>query len=272
MKRQKFSVLMSIYYKENPIFLSEALESVFSQTIKPDEVVLVEDGKLTDELDSVINDFSKKYSSLRIIKFDNNRGLGEALNDGLKECKNELVFRMDTDDICRNDRFEIQLKYMEENPSVDVVGSNIFEFKNNINENMRKKNMPSESEINTYIKKRNPINHMTVCFKKSAVIECGGYKPMLYLEDYFLWVRMIEKGKKLSNIPDELVFARIGNGFEKRRGNKKQILGWKKLQNFMLEKRMINRIRYMINILNMYLLVYCPNIVRKLGYKILLRK
>lgn len=272
MKEKKFSVLMSIYYKENPAFLKETLNSVFTQTVQPDEVILVEDGELTDELNDVISIFKKKYSTFKVLKFKDNRGLGPALNDGLKKCKNELVFRMDTDDICRNDRFEVQLKYMNENPLIDVLGSNIYEFKENINENMRKKVMPASSEISNYIKKRNPINHMTVCFRKSSVIECGGYKPMLYLEDYYLWVRMLKHGKIISNIQDELVYARIGNGFEKRRGNKKQIIGWKKLQKFMLEEKMINYFRYCINILNMYLLVYCPDFVRKFIYKTVLRK
>lgn len=272
MNNIKFSVLMSIYHKEEPEFLKESLNSVFNQTIKPSEVVLVEDGKLTDELDEMIENFHKNYPALKIVKFQENRGLGYALNDGLKECSNEYVFRMDTDDICRNDRFETQLKYMVEHPEIDVLGSNIYEFKNSINEDMRIKKMPTGEKIHAYILSRNPLNHMTVCFKKSSVLECGGYKPMLYLEDYYLWVRMLKNNKILENIDDELVYARIGNGFEKRRGNKKQIVGWKKLQDFMFEEKMINKKDYFMNMLRMYLMVYCPNFVRTFMYKHILRK
>ena len=268
----KFSVLMSIYYKEEPSFLEESLNSVFNQTIEPTEVILVEDGELTEPLDEVIRKFQNKYSSLKVVKFEQNRGLGYALNDGLKECSNEYVFRMDTDDICRNDRFETQLKYMVGHPEIDVLGSNIYEFKNSINEDMRIKKMPTGEKIHSYILSRNPLNHMTVCFKKSSVLECGGYMPLFYLEDYYLWVRMYSKNKNIENLNEELVYARIGNGFEARRGNKKQIAGWKELQKYMLDAKMIDSKRYNKNVLNIYLMVYCPTFVRKVAYKFLLRK
>ena len=271
MKNVKFSVLMSVYYKENPQFLKESLESVFNQTLKATEVILVEDGKLTKELDNVIKNFEKKYKIFKVIKFAENRGLGFALNDGLKCCNYDLVFRMDSDDICAKDRFERQYYYMENHPNIDVLGSNIYEFKNNVNEKMRLKKMPRGEKINSYILKRNPINHMTACFRKSSVLECGSYEPMMYLEDYYLWVKMFVKGKKIDNLDEELVYARIGNGFEKRRGNKKQIKSWKKLQLYMLNNKLITKKMYYINILNMYFMVFCPTSIRKLVYKYILR-
>lgn len=272
MEKIKFSVLMSVYYKENPEYLRLSLDSVFDQTLKPTEVILVEDGKLTDELDKVIDEFLTKHKNLCIIKNEKNQGLGFSLNDGLKKCKYEYVFRMDTDDICRNDRFEIQMNYMKEHADIDVLGTNIYEFKENIEEEMRLKKMPIGDEINKYILGRNPINHMTACFKKKSVIECGGYQPMDYLEDYYLWIRMYSSGKKIENIDDTLVYARVGNGFEKRRGNKKQLQGWKKLQAYMLNNKLINKSKYKKNMANMYAMVYCPTFIRKIAYKFLLRK
>lgn len=270
--KNNFSVLMSVYYKENYKFLDEALNSIFNQSLRPNQVVLVEDGKLTPELDEIVLKYENKYKKIiKVIKFDSNRGLGKALQDGLLECSNEIVFRMDSDDICRNDRFEKQMKFLIENTDVDVIGSNIFEFKDNINENMRKKVMPIGENIRAYAEKRNPLNHMTVGFKKSAVLECGGYLPMLYLEDYYLWIRMLIKGKKINNINEELVYARIGNGFEKRRGNKSQMVGWKKLQKYMLDCNFINKRRYFANIFNMFCMINCPNFVRKVIYNIFLR-
>lgn len=272
MKNQKFSVLMSVYSREKPQYLRMAFDSIFNQSLMATEVVLVEDGKLTIELDNVISEYENKYSNLKVLRYECNRGLGKALNDGLAQCSYDLVLRMDTDDICRKDRFEIQINYMTEHPEIDVLGTNIFEFKDNINENMRIKKMPQGSIINSYILKRNPLNHMTVCFRKKAVLECGGYKELLYLEDYYLWVRMFLANKKIENINDELVYARIGNGFEKRRGNKKQIIGWKKLQKYMLANNMLNKKNYYINIIRMYLMVYSPTSIRVLAYKYLLRK
>lgn len=267
----KFSVLMSIYYKEKPENFKLALDSIFNQTMKPTEIILVEDGNLTDDLEKVIKEYEKKYSNFLVIRNKENKGLGYSLNDGLKKCHFNYIFRMDTDDICRNDRFEKQIQYMIDNPTIDVLGSNIFEFNENIDEKMRIKKMPVGEEVKKYILRRNPLNHMTVCFKKSSVEECGGYQPMDYLEDYYLWVRMHIAGKRIDNIDDTLVYARIGNGFEKRRGNKKQISGWKKMQNYMLENNLIDKKMYKKNIRNMLFMIYCPNFVRKLAYKYILR-
>lgn len=272
MEYPKFSVLMSIYYKENPKFLDSSLKSVLNQTVKSDDIVIVEDGQLTNELEDLLCKYEKEYNEINIVRFNENRGLGPALNDGLKKCKNEYIFRMDTDDICRKDRFEIQIKYMMSHPEIDVLGSNILEFNNSIEEKMRLKKMPIGNEINSYITKRNPLNHMTVCFKKSSVVECGSYQSMDYLEDYYLWLRIYKSGRVIENIDDELVYARVGNGFEKRRGNKKQIAGWKKLQNYMLENKLIDNKIYKKNMRNMYLMVYCPNSIRKIAYKMILRK
>lgn len=270
--KNEFSVLMSVYYKENPEYLKMAFDSIINQTLMPNEIILVEDGPLTDELNLLIKKYQRKYKILKVVKLEKNMGLGSALNVGLNECSNNIVFRMDTDDVCRKDRFELQIKYMLEHPDIDVLGTEIYEFKENIYENLRKKSMPTGNEINNYIKKRNPINHMSVCFKKNVIIKSGGYMPMLYLEDYFLWVRVLKNGYKIENMKEPLVYARIGNGFEKRRGNKKQIIGWKKLQKYMLENKMIGFGRYVLNIANMYVMVYTPNCVRKFAYNYILRK
>ena len=178
---------------------------------------------------------------------------------------------MDSDDISLPDRFEKQINYMVEHPDVDVLGGNIYEFKNDISEEMRLKKMPRAEEINLYILKRNPINHMTVCFKKSVVLDCENYQPLLYLEDYYLWVRMFNSGKKFENLDEVLVYVRVGNGFEKRRGNKKQISGWKRIQLYMLDNKMIDRKRYFCNMVNIYFLCYCPTTIRKMAYKFILR-
>ena len=155
---EKFSVLMSVYFKEKPEYLDLALESVFNQTIKPNEVVLVEDGKLTKELDKVIEKYEKKYRKiLKVVKYEQNRGLGIALHDGLLECSNEIVFRMDTDDICDKNRFEKQLKAFKEK-NVDVVGSNITEFDEEMKHITGIRIVKEKSEdIKKMAKKRNPI-------------------------------------------------------------------------------------------------------------------
>lgn len=268
-----YSVLMSVYYKENPNYLKESLLSVFNQTIKPNEVVLIEDGNLTPELDEVISKFEKKYKNiLKIIKYEKNRGLGVALRDGLLECSNEIVFRMDTDDICQKDRFEKQLKVFEEK-NVDVVGSNITEFdeemKNITGIRVVKEN---SNDIKKMAKKRNPINHMTVGFKKSRVINSGNYESMLYFEDYYLWVRMIEKGYNFYNLQENLVNVRGGNSMIKRRGGIKYIRSIVAFEKTLLKMKFINFFEFLINISERIFFSIIPNNFRATLYKNVLRK
>ena len=215
----KFSVLMSVYYKESPKFLYEALESVLTQTVMPSEIVCIKDGLLTEELELILNEFSTKYNDIfKFIGFDENKGLGYALRIGVEECSYEIIARMDTDDIARKDRFEKQLNIISEQ-NIDIVGSNILEFDGNINNIISKREVPSTFEsIKEYAKKRNPFNHMTVMYKKTAVLKAGNYKEFLWFEDYNLWVRMIVSGAKMYNIDEALVYARTGTAMFERRG------------------------------------------------------
>lgn len=171
-----FSVLMSVYKKEKPEYLREALESVINQTLPPDEIVLVEDGPLTPELDAVLDEIASKLIQkqsykdtklqLRVVKLEQNQQLGRALAEGLKHCTNELIVRMDTDDIAVSDRFEVQYRYMAEHPEIAVSGGLMEEF-DPADESYRKvKNMPTSKEnIKSYSRYRNPVNHMTVMFR-----------------------------------------------------------------------------------------------------------
>lgn len=272
----KYSVLMSVYKNDNPYYLKLALESIYeNQTRKPDEIVVVFDGKLNDKLYEVLENFKKGKE--KIVKYypqKINRGLGEALRIGAKKCTGNYIFRMDSDDISKNDRFEKQIKFVEENPDIDVVGGIIEEFNESIDEtNLRKRICPSKHEdIVEMGKKRNPMNHVTVCIKRKTLEKVGGYKSLLYLEDYYLWLRMIVSDCNLANIDDTLVYVRVGNGFETRRGNKEQIKGWKILQKLMLENKLINRIQSMKNMIYIRLFVYMPPKLKGLLYSKILRK
>ena len=171
---EKYSVLMSLYKKENPEHLRLALDSMINQTVKPDEIVLVEDGPLTEELYSVVNEYS---SFLHIVKNETNLGLGLALNIGLNACRNELVARMDTDDICVLNRCEKQLSYFVNHPETSILGGQIEEFENTIDNVVGKRIVPTiDSDIKRYMKKRCPFNHMTVMFKKTEIIRSGNYQ------------------------------------------------------------------------------------------------
>lgn len=214
-----FSVLLSIYHKENPQYLRESLDSVFNQTLEPDEVVMVEDGPLTDSLYSVLDEFESRYPNFKRVPLPENRGLGRALNRGLKECSHELVARMDTDDICFPDRFEIQVRFMEEHPEVDVCSSWLEEFDGTIDNVFSLKKLPETHEkIARYMRKRNPMNHPAVMFRKEAVSRCGGYQHFMLFEDWHLWIRMYKDGARFANIPRALLHFRSSPDMFRRRG------------------------------------------------------
>lgn len=272
MKKNKFSVLMSIYCKEKPEFFVEAMGSVINQTLKPSEIVLVEDGKLPRNLEKIIKDYESKYSFLRVIRFNNNRGLGPALNDGIKACKYDYIARVDTDDICRKDRFEIQMNYLAENPNVDVIGANMIEFDSDINNVVSLKKVPeTNEEICKYLKKRNPMNHPTVIYKRDKVLQANSYEDYPYFEDYHLWAKMAKNNCSFYNIQENLYYFRADSSMYKRRGGKKYFKCIKKLEKSLLDYKIISKSEYYTNLFIRYSVSACPNFIRKFIYKKSLR-
>ncbi|WP_286138978.1 glycosyltransferase [Faecalibaculum rodentium] len=212
---EKYSVLMSLYKKEHPEYLRLALDSMINQTVKPDEIVLVEDGPLTEELYAVVEDY-KPY--LRIVINEINLGLGLALNEGLKECRNELVARMDTDDISKQDRCEKQLKRFEEKPELAIVGSHSDEFIGTKENIISQRKVPTTSDaIYEYAKKRSAFNHPAVMYRKSAVVAEGGYSDLKRNQDVDLFGRMLFKGYKAENINESLLWFRCSDELAVRR-------------------------------------------------------
>ena len=260
----KYSVLMSVYKKDDPDFLKLALESIYdNQTRKPDEVIIVFDGELTEELHKVLDEFViGKDDMVTFYPLDKNYGLGEALRRGTALCTGDYIFRMDSDDISLPTRFEKQIDYLEKNPEVDVLGTALAEFEFSTDEQMRHRVCPEKhNDIVKMSKRRNPMNHMTVCIKKSALIKSGGYKTMLLMEDYYLWLRMIDRGCRLENLGEILVNVRIGNGFDGKRSSNVRISSSKQLQKFMLKHKQINIFTALLNLVCIIGFTYCPQSV-----------
>lgn len=206
----QFSVLMSLYFKEQPAYLTQCLESLAAQTHPADEIVVVLDGAIGDELAQVLQDFQPKLP-LVIVPLAQNQGLGKALNHGLQHCQHNWVFRMDTDDICLPDRFAKQVNYIEQHPDTLILGGQIAEFGENIQDIVSYRRVPtSHDEIVKFTQMRCPFNHMTVAYQKNFVLESGGYQDLQ--EDYYLWIKLIAQGRKVANLADILVYARVGNG------------------------------------------------------------
>lgn len=272
---EKFSVLMSVYYKENPIYLKEAIESIYDkQILKPTEIVLVEDGKLTEELYQEIKRQKKKLKDiLKIVRLEKNSGLGKALNIGVLNCTNELIARMDSDDISCSERFLKQVECFKDNKNIDIVGSNISEFINNINNIVGVRTVyEKDIDIKKDMKKRCSLNHVTVMFKKSKILEVGNYLEWFYNEDYYLWLRLLKNNAVFENISESLVFVRVGMEMYERRGGVKYFKSEVNIQKYMLENKMITQIEYFRNIFIRFVIqILLPNRLRKFIYLKLLR-
>jgi len=267
----KFSVLMSIYYKEKAEYFDRAMQSIWDeQTIKPNEIVLVQDGKLTDELYDAIKQWQDKLGdSFKTIPLEKNVGLGDALNIGLDKCSYELVARMDTDDICSSDRFEKQLKIFE-NSDIDICSSWVSEFDENENKIISYRKLPeNHDEIVAFAKKRNPINHPTVMYKKEAVLKAGGYKKMMWFEDYYLWIRMMLNNAKFYNIQEPLVNMRAGYGQLERRSGLEYAIEEFKFLKTMKELGFLSNSQFVKNSAIRFIARVVPKSLVKQIYKVL---
>lgn len=241
-----FSVLMSLYDKEKPSNLEECLESLVKQTLQADEIILVYDGPINAALNAVVDKWTLSLP-IKIVALKKNVGLGQALNEGMKHCTYDYIMRMDTDDICQPNRFELQAKFMEMNPDIDILGSSISEFIDNKKNVVSERKVPlTDEKIKIFARYKSPFNHMTVFFKKASVQSVGGYQHHYLMEDYNLWLRLLGKGFKAGNIDESLVLARVGTDMLVRRRGLKYVSSEYKLA----------RIKYAIGFQNIFTSYY----------------
>lgn len=273
-KHNSYSVLMSVYYKEKPEFLNQAIESIQSQTLPTDDFVLVCDGPLNKELDAVIAVKQQEMgTSLNVIRLIKNGGLGNALNEGIKHCKHELVARMDSDDIAYPNRCEKQVGVFNTHTEVSICSGIVEEF--TIDPNIvDAKRVPPETntEILEFAKKRNPFNHPCVMYKKSAVEAVGSYQDFYLLEDYYLWLRMLMTGYQGYNIQEPLLHMRAGSDMYKRRAGWKYARTQIDLFKYMRDQGFIGNGQYIKSCLIRSGSALAPNWLRKLMFRMVLRK
>jgi len=267
-----FSVLMSVYAREHPEYLGAALDSVMDQTMKPDEIVLVEDGKLTEELYQIIREKQKLYPCLKPVQLEENQQLGRALAIGLSHVSNELVARMDSDDISVRERFELQYQYMQDHPKTALVGGYIQEFDDQGSWDKIRQVPLDEKEIHRYMRYRNPLNHVTVMFRKEAILSAGNYQHFPYLEDYYLWNRLYANGAKLANIPKVLVKVRTSPNMFKRRGGFSYCAGYLRFRRIQKKLNITNTREYLLGCILSIAITLQPGWLRKWVYSAVLRR
>ena len=264
----KFSVAMCVYKGDNAEWFSLALKSILEQTVKPNEVVLVVDGPVTDELDKVILEYESN-EIFNIIRLEVNQGHGNARCVALKVCTYDLVALMDADDVSLQDRFEKQLQVFQNNEGLSIVGGNISEFVGEQDNIVGYRLVPeSHQDISNYLKKRCPFNQMTVMFKKCDVEKVGGYIDWYCDEDYYLWIRMYLANMRFANIKDVLVNVRVGKEMYRRRGGVRYFKSEAKLQKYMYNNKVIGIGRYGFNLIKRFIIqVLLPNKIRGWVFK-----
>lgn len=262
----EFSVCTSVYKNDSAEFVRTALDSMLvNQSVKPTEIVLVQDGPVPNELAAVLTEYESYYPEvMHIIRLEKNGGLGNALKLGVENAKFGLCARMDSDDICIPDRFEKQLAYLEAHPECDIVGGQMTEFIDKPDNIIGRRDVPlTNEEIYQFMKNRCALNHVTVMFRKEAVLKVGNYQDWFWNEDYYLWVRMMMNHSVFANIPDVAVNVRSGADQYARRGGKKYFdseIGIKKL---MLKNDMITKKEYIVNYVERFIIqLMLPNSVR----------
>lgn len=260
---------MSVYIKEQPTYLRESMLSMYNQTLRSDDFVLVCDGPLTQELNAVIEEMQQIFGdSLHVYRLKTNSGLGIALNEGLRYCKNELVARMDSDDLSRKTRCEKQVRFFSEHPQLSLLSGTIKEFNTDVNHPTGSRSLPlSNEEIRIFSRKRNPMNHPCIMFRKSAVINSGGYQETFHLfEDYYLWVRMLMKGYVAMNIDDVLLDMRTPADMYKRRGGVQYAKDMLRFHNWMKKSGWSTFKDYLTGAIPHAVVCVLPNGIRKTIY------
>jgi glycosyltransferase involved in cell wall biosynthesis len=268
---QPFSLLMSTWAGDDPEQLRAAYRSsVHDQTRPPDEVVLVQDGPVPEPLAAVLHELSTEGPvPTRLVVLEQNVGLGPALDAGLEACTHEIVARMDSDDLSAPERFEKQVPLVEE--GADIAGAGLWEFGASVEDVVGRRTPPVDpDEIRRVIRFRDPFNHPTVVYRRTAVRAAGGYTDLPLLEDYLLFTRMVEGGAVPANLPDPLVYYRVGEGAYARRGGRALLRSELALQRRFRELGLTTRREYARNVLvrGGYRLV--PEGVRKVAYRRLL--
>ncbi|WP_255170878.1 glycosyltransferase [Natrononativus amylolyticus] len=262
-----------MYAGDHPPHVDAALESVFRQTYEPAELVVVKDGPLDGALDRVIETWADEYPTVvTVLALEENRGLGTALQVGLEYCSYDLVARMDADDVAVPERLEKQVEFMLENPTVDVVGGYVAEFETNPERTNRVRTVPSSPHsVARQAPYKCPINHPTVMFRKRSVLAGGGYSEMRSMQDYELWMRLLDQGYTLANLPEVLVNARAGRGLIRRRGGLEYAKTEFDLQRTFRRRGYIGVPTFLVNVLSRIPLRLLPKRIRAAIYSRFLR-
>ena len=246
---EPFALLVSVYDGDRPDYLRRAFRSaVDDQTVRPDQVVIVRDGPVRDELAACLDELRQDSPvPVTFVPLPRNEGLGPALDRGLAASWFDVVARMDADDVAMPQRFEVELPLIEE---ADIVGAGLLEFVADTDDIVGQRVPPTESgQIQRYARMHDPFNHPTVVYRRSAVLAAGGYGGLRLMEDYALFARMLAGGARALNVPEPLVFYRVGAEAFKRRGGTGLLRSELRLQREFRRQGFTSRAEFVRNVI-----------------------
>lgn len=275
--REKYktcSVVMAVYYADRPEWFRESVNSILGQTVKSDDIVVVRDGPVADELEHMLCEYEKKYKEISVVRLEKNNGLSNALNIGIEKAKNELIARMDADDISARNRFELQLDEFNRSSELALLGAQIAEFEGSADNIIAHRIVPIDPEdIVRFSKRRNPFNHPTVMYKKDVISSLGKYdKRALRCEDYDLWMRVIDGQHEARNLSSVVLNFRTNNSAIKRRKSFGAVSSNVKVRNEFYKRRYISFIDFVYGFLAQTTLLILPPKLATLGFKKVLRR
>lgn len=270
---EKFTLLIATYINDNVQNFELALKSIVYNTVVPDEILITVDGPVTDEMNQLLTSFTKRLPNvIRVIRQESNKGRGYTAALGVRNARHDLIAKMDADDISNLQRFEKQLPLIQKNNNLDVVGGQISEFDDELEITTRRIVPITHEKIIEFSRMRSPINQPTVIFRKSSVLQTGNYSNLTVMEDYDLWMRMIENKMVFHNIDEDLVYMRAPKDMYQRRGGVQYFKTYKIFRKNLLKRHLISYKDYYKSVIAMSMTSLMPTTFRKKVYSILLRK
>lgn len=269
-----FSVLLPVYSGDDATHFRRAVATAGAeQTLRPDELVVVQDGPVGSAVAAVLADLESGRAAdllggvrLRIVRLSRNLGLARALQAGLRACTNEIVARVDADDVSLPTRFAVQVPLVA--AGLDIVGSAITEFEEDEAVPGVVRVPPlTQREIEAAARFVSPFNHPSVVYRRSAVARAGGYRDLPLMEDYWLFARMIAVGARVANVAEPLVLYRVGAGAYRRRGGLRLLRSELRLQAVLRREGFTTTRQFVRNVLvrGSYRLV--PQSLRRVAYR-----
>ena len=263
------TVLLPVHAGVGAEELRRCLGSIDHQTLPPSEIVIVEDGPLTEEQLSVLDSSVPSGPRVKRIRLAENSGAGVANQTGLVAATCTWIAKADADDISCPERFERQMAELQARTH-DVLGAAMAEFSADESRPTGVRGAPiSHEAIARRMRWNSPINHPTSMYRRDLALEVGGYSDLRYMQDYDLFARMLASGARMHNMPDVLVLFRASPALFRRRSSREAIRCEFELQRNLRRYGLFGPVRQHVNLGLRLTFRFLPPAILRRAYLIL---